>query len=456
MSQSRELDEPFRRALLETIPCAILMGDAEGRIIFWNSAAEELTGYQADEMIGSTCEVLQVRLSARPKPRDLKTLCPFAGGSDGWDEECELRRKDGGVVSVVRKIRAVKDEQGERIGGIQAMVNITAIKEAHTEIRALRRQISRSQRFGRIVGSSPQMRRLYEAVEMIAQTDASVVVEGETGTGKEVVARTIHERGPRAKELFLAVNCGALPELLLEAELFGHIRGAFTGASADRPGRFEEANGGTLFLDEVTEMPASAQVKLLRAVQEGEITRVGESLPRKVDVRIIAASNRDLEAEVQAGHFRQDLFYRLRVLALRVPPLRERRDDIPELVAHFVERFNARYKRQVEGCTREAMALLEVADWPGNVRQLEHAVEHAFVVTPAGDRWIAPESLPPDIARSKPHPQAPVRTSRAEGVDEKALVSEALAQANGNKSAAARALGITRAGLYMKLRRLGL
>jgi transcriptional regulator with GAF, ATPase, and Fis domain len=343
------------------------------------------------------------------------------------------------------------------------MVDVSVIKRAREEISALRREVSEIGRYGRMIGSSPAMRKLFEAVELVAATDASVVIEGETGTGKELVARTIHQRSGRVDGPFLAVNCGALPETLLEAELFGHVAGAFTGATHDRAGRFEQASGGTLFLDEVGELSAASQVKLLRAVQEGEITRVGESSPRQVDTRILAATHRDLRAEVKAGRFRQDLYYRLRVVGLMVPPLRDRREDVPDLVAHFVDRLNRKYGRSVRGLSAEAMEVVCDSDWPGNVRQLEHAIEHAFAVSPPEADVLQRHALPADLSAdaptrpTPPTPPAPVTSEPpAPGMSETDQVRHALARANGNKTQAARLLGITRAGLYKKLKRLGL
>ena len=455
-----KLNKHFRSALLEAIPCAIFILDADGRVIFWNASAQLLTGYEADEMTGLTCEAMRLRLARHQDPTLLETMCPFRmAGGGGWDEECEICRKDGSLVPVVRKASAVHDDAGTQIGTIVALVDVSLVKQQRSELANLTREMARSGRFGRLVGSSPPMRRLYEQIEQIAQTDASVVIEGETGTGKELVARAIHAAGGRAGGVFLPVNCGALPETLLEAELFGHVRGAFTGAVADRAGRFEEATGGTLFLDEIAEMPLPSQVKLLRVLQDGEVTRIGESRPRRVYPRILAATNRDLAAAVKAGRFREDLFYRLRVVGLHVPPLRQRREDIAELVAHFIERFNGKYKLRVTALAPEAMDRLMAYDWPGNVRELEHALEHAFVVTDPAQKVIDARCLPPEIQpagrRTAAAPAAAPLSVPADA-DEAAQVAAALEQAGGNKTQAARLLGITRAGLYKKLRRLEL
>lgn len=465
MAELSNLDNIVSQALLEMIPCAVMIADADGRIVYWSKAAEQLTGYSAEEMAGATCEVLRGKLAASQNPEFMKAICPFHGGPDVHDEEYEIRHKAGHVIPVFRRAHAICDDSGVAKAFVQVLVDVSYIKAANNQIRGLRTTLrttlAKAGRFSKLVGSSPAMLKLYEVIKLVAAIDASIVIEGETGTGKELVARTIHERSHRADRLFLAVNCGALPETLGEAELFGHVKGAFTGAISDRLGRFEEASGGTLLLDEVSELSPAAQVKLLRVLQEGEITRVGESRPRRVDVRIIAATNRPLAEEIRAGRFREDLYYRLHVMGLEVPPLRDRLEDIPELVEHFIHQFNRKYDRAIENCTPQVLDKLRGHDWPGNVRELAHALEHAFVVTPPGVKTITAEALPPELnGRGKKgrigpaHPAAPSRV--VDKRDEKAHVKAILDQAGGNKSQAARLLGLTRAGLYKKLKRLGL
>lgn len=455
-----ELPEAFHRQLIERVPCALIVLDADRQVIFFNRSAERLTGYSAGEMLGASCETLQTKLRGPAEYDVLSFLCPFARQEDEWEEECELTRKDGSTVTVVRKAGPVLDEAGRRIGGIQALMDVSGIKRANAELLRLREEVARLGRFGELIGSSAAMRKVYEVIEMVADTTASVVIEGPTGVGKELIARTLHDRSGRRDGPFLAVNCGALPEGLVEAELFGHVAGAFTGAASDRKGRFEEAHHGTLLLDEIGDLPAPAQVKLLRAVQEGEITRVGENRPRQVDVRIVAATHRDLRQLVADGDFREDLYYRLQVVRVVVPPLRDRPEDIPELVAAFIEHFNARYGRRIQRCDPTAMNVLERHPWPGNVRQLQHALEHAFVVTAPQAETLGVQALPADLLagdEARALAQVPSRdVPPAAKTDERTEVLRALGDADGNKSQAARTLGITRAGLYKKLKRLGI
>jgi PAS domain S-box-containing protein len=456
MNALNHMHESFRRALLETVPCSVFVVDGDNRILFWNRSAEELTQYRAEEVVGLLCNQLPVMMCAQQNEAVHRSFCPLLANGQCGEVECEIQRKDGTLIPVVRRSRPVYDEEGRLIGAIEALVDVSLIKKARTEIRVLRHEIAECGRYDGLIGCSQPMRRLYHMIQTVAQTDAPVVIEGETGTGKELVAKTLHQQSRREGNLFLALNCGAVPESLLEGELFGHKRGAFTGAVDDRAGCFEAACGGTLFLDEIGEMPLAFQVKLLRVLQENEITRLGESHPRPIDVRVIAATNRNLAEQVRAGKFRQDLFYRLHVVALTLPPLRERREDIADLVTHFIDKLNKRYGRHIGGCDPEAMQRLQSHIWPGNIRELEHAVEHAFVVS-TRDRHVLTSDCLPEGIRGGQGAASQCKTRMAiDPPDETTAVKAALQQTHGNKAAAARLLGVTRAGLYKKLRRLGL
>jgi two-component system response regulator AtoC len=309
-----------------------------------------------------------------------------------------------------------------------------------------------------IVGRNAGLLQAIALSRKVARHPSTVLVTGESGTGKELVAQLIHSAGPRSSAPFVAVNCGAIPEQLLESELFGHVRGAFTGAVDDRAGLFEEANGGTLFLDEIGELPAPLQVKLLRALQESEIRRVGDNAPKTVDVRVITATARDLEKEVKAGRFRADLFYRVNVVRIQLPPLRDRREDIPELVKHFVSAINKRLGLSVRGATPAAMQLLLEYAWPGNVRELENVIERAMVMTDG--RSIEPEHLPtavraPGESGSSDEDLDLSVKRRTESL-EKALIERALRQTSGNRTRAARLLDLSHRALLYKIKEYGL
>lgn len=316
-----------------------------------------------------------------------------------------------------------------------------------------------------LVGRSPAMRELVSLLDTVATTTSTILITGETGTGKELVARAIHHNSPRRHQRFVALNCSAVPEALLEAELFGHVRGAFTGAVGNRVGRFEQAHRGTLFLDEVGTMSAALQARLLRVLQEREFERLGDSQPTKVDVRVIAATNADLEQLVRDGMFREDLYYRLNVIPLRLPPLRDRRDDIPLLVRHFLDRFGREQVPARTGLTmsQEAMRCLMGCTWPGNVRQLENVVERAVALSP-GRQQIEASALPPEVRQpqstsgpwSIPLPDAGIDFEATVAETERDLIRRALDRTSGNRRRAAELLGLKRTTLIEKIKRLDL
>jgi two-component system response regulator AtoC len=306
---------------------------------------------------------------------------------------------------------------------------------------------------GELIGRSPAMQQLFDMTVLVADSSATVLIQGESGTGKEVLARTIHALSGRNEKPFVVVDCGALPETLLESELFGHVKGAFTGAVADKRGLFEEADGGTIFLDEIADTAPVFQAKLLRVLQEGEIKRVGGARPIKVEVRVISAANKDLADLVQAKTFRQDLYYRLAVLPLFVPPLWDRREDIPLLVKHFVARSCERHHQPIRHVPQKAMKALSEAPWPGNVRELQHYLERAVVTT------TGPDLICQDIAAAVSNEETQgLRSTARDAVarTERMSILDALAKTNGNRVKAAKLLKISRAGLYNKLRAYGI
>jgi len=325
------------------------------------------------------------------------------------------------------------------------------------EVQSLRTRLGEELTINELIGSSAGMERVKEIIGKVAATDSPVLIEGESGTGKELVAAAIHRLSARAKRAFIPVNCSAIPGDLLESEFFGHVRGAFTGAIADALGLFRGAHEGTIFLDEIAELPPSLQVKLLRVLQEMQVRPVGSTKAYTVDVRVIAATNRNLEQAMHAGTFRQDLFYRLNVVRIHLPPLRERRDDIPALVNHFVKRFNRRLRRDVRGIAPEALAALTAYDFPGNIRELENLIERAFAM---GTReQIALSDLPSltrgTMALTTPEDMTPATLPTLAAV-EKDLILKALAVFRDDKEAVARALGLSRRTIYRRLKEYGI
>jgi two-component system response regulator PilR (NtrC family) len=327
----------------------------------------------------------------------------------------------------------------------------------------LRDEIKGRYKLERLIGKSSPMQRVFEVIRKIAPARTSVLLIGESGTGKELAARAVHELSGRDADAFIAVNCGAIPEALIESEFFGHVKGAFTGANSDRTGLFEAAHGGTIFLDEIGELPVPMQVKLLRVLQERKVKRVGGTQEKEVDVRVVAATNRDLEAEVEKGTFRQDLFYRLNVIQLRLPPLRERREDIPILVDHFVRKFGAEHGRKISGVDPDTMSALVNHSYPGNVRELENLIERAVTLAP-GDR-LPLDTLPPlnSLSTAQPH-LGPEPTLPDAGMDlekvledfERGIIIKALERTRGNRTEAARLLGVSFRSLRYRLSKLGI
>jgi len=318
----------------------------------------------------------------------------------------------------------------------------------------LRKEVQEKFSFANIIGESPQMQNIFRLIEKVAVTKGNVLITGKSGTGKELVARAIHYNSPRRKKRFVAINCGAIVGNLMESELFGHKRGSFTGAIRDKEGYFEVADGGTLFLDEVGEIPLHLQVKLLRAIETGEFTPVGETAPLKVDVRIIAATNRDLAQEVEEGRFREDLFYRLNVIEINLPPLSERKQDIPLLVNHFLEKYNRQLNRQVTGVNEKTMKTLINYEWKGGIRELENVIERALILCEGN--VVTPEDLPPNMTHVEIPDEIPAKLKEAVSQFEKEHIGKILKAAQLDKEEAAKILGISLSSLYRKIDELGI
>ena len=348
----------------------------------------------------------------------------------------------------------IKDARPQEI--LLTVERVLKVDALRRENARLREEVGRLRGVGELIGESRSLQAVYRVIEAVKENKSTVLVSGESGTGKELVARTIHQRGPLAERPFIAINCAGLSETLLDSQLFGHRRGAFTGAVADHDGVFRAAHGGTLFLDEVSEIPLSLQPKFLRAVQEREVTPLGASVPVPVDVRLIAATNRDLEAEVRTGTFRADLFYRLNVVHIEMPPLRAHPEDIPLLVEHFLQSFSRQYRVSPKRVTAEALERLTAYAWPGNIRELQNLIERAFALSTA--ETITLEDLPPAVA-GWVAPEVGNEDDRelpTLGDTERRLIAAALRRSGGNKKEAARLLGIDRQRLYRKIEKYGL
>jgi transcriptional regulator with PAS, ATPase and Fis domain len=415
-------------ALLDVLPVGVFTLDGEQHITWLNPAGVDLLGVARDDALGRSCAEL---LGCRHTGPTCSACAARNTGEVRRDFPCDVHRGDGSRRSML--IDSVPLDGGD----------VAVLLRDVTENEALRRSTRDRWTFHGLVCVSARMKDIVDQIREVAPYDSTVLVLGESGTGKELVARALHAESARSNGPFVAVNCSAYSENLLESELFGHARGSFTGADRDRLGRFEMANGGTVFLDEVGEISPKMQVKLLRVLQEREIERVGENRARSIDVRVVAATNRDLQRAVREGRFRDDLYYRLNVYSLRLPPLRERKEDIPALADHFRERFALRAGKNVAGYCDEVMNTFLGHSWPGNVRELENVVESA-VVRARGDR-VLPRELPDNFRAEALPATSPEDRIRA-----------ALARAAGCVSRAARLMGVHRTTLWRQMREHGL
>ena len=428
--------------------------DADGMIVAVNQATEKITGFTRAELIGSTCTILNCdNCSARQEPGRGFT-CDLFETKQIERRRCTITRKDGTVLHIMKNASTLIGSDGKVNGGVETLTDLTEIVSRDRKIERLSSILKGKDLFHGIIGKSRVMQDVFDLITDAAVSDAPIIIYGESGTGKELVAAAIHTLGNRKKGPFVKVNCAALTESLLESELFGHVKGAFTGADKTRKGRFESAHEGDIFLDEIGDISPAMQVKILRALQEKEFERVGDSSPIKVDVRIVSATHRNLEEMIDRGEFREDLFYRLNVIPLRLPSLRERREDLPLLVEHFLEENRLKTGKNIQGISHRAMEALLSHRWPGNIRELVNALEYAFVVC-RGDS-IDLSHLPETVTAVRPAEKraAPLLKKRPQGESDRVL--EALKQAEGKKSEAARLLGISRQALWKKMKKLGI
>jgi len=443
----------YWQTVVQTMLDGLMIVDPDGVILSINNAFERLTGYRKDELIGRSCEVLDCDacFGARAGGGDLH--CALFKEGEVKNRKCVLRRKDGRPLHALKNAAVLKDRDGIIVGGVETLADCTDLVAKEEVISTLRRELSIEDSFEGMIGRSMAMQQVFDLIRSAARSDAPVIIYGESGTGKELVAAAIHRLGPRYRGPFIKVNCAALNESLLESELFGHVRGAFTGADQTRVGRFEAANFGDIFLDEIGDIPLSTQIKLLRVLQEKEIEKVGDHRPVSVDVRIISATNKDLARHMKEGSFREDLYYRIGVIPVHLPPLRERREDIPLLVDAFLKRVRLKTRKSIDGIHKKALEQLIQYDWPGNVRELINVIEYAFVL--CHDNEIRSEHLPVPLGGrpgSLHRKQPPAKPRGSAG--EREMLLRALKQTGGNRSEAARRLGISRVTLWKRMKAL--
>jgi PAS domain S-box-containing protein len=439
-------EERRLKNILDSLDVAVFTINCGGLITFFNTVAEKISGYNRDEVLGKPCAaIFESEVS--------KDVCllqdAVADGRSRSVHQGRLIGKFDESVPIRANYMALRDEKGAIVGGLATFQDLTLVHQLNQAIR-------KRYTFHDMIGKSASMQRLFDMVPMVADSPATVLIEGPTGTGKDLLARIIHSSSPRRNKPWVKINCAAMPENLLESELFGYARGAFTGAERDKPGRFHEADGGTIFLDEIGDLPLALQAKLLRVLEDREFYPLGSRRTQKVDVRIISATNRDLSHMVDTGRFREDLFYRLNVVRMELPPLTERRDDLPLLIHHVLRKLSAARALPPPMISEKAMQVLLNYPYPGNVREMENILEHALILcrnTPIEDHHL-PDYLYLSFRRY------PRRNSAAEpeegGRQEREAIAAALKRHRGHRGKAARDLGMDRTTLWRKMKRLGI
>jgi len=461
----------YWKRIVNTMNDGLMLVGPQGTILMVNRAFENLTGYSADEVIGRSCTLLECDACEKMLQNEGRGWCTLfkEGQKDLKRCRCMIARKDGTWLPALKNASVLRDGEGKPLGVVETLTDISELDRLEEEVGRLSRWLDHEGGFCGIIGESAPMLKVIEVIEKAAQSDVPVIIYGESGTGKELVAHAIHRLGPRRKGPFVQFNCAALNQSLCESELFGHIKGAFTGADRHRLGRFEAANGGDIFLDEIGDIPMPIQVKLLRVLEAKQFERVGDNVPISVNVRIISATNKNLTDLVAAGQFREDLFFRINVIPVYLPPLRERVADIPLLVSTFIRRLRKKTGKSITGLSREVMEAFMAYQWPGNVRELKSALEYAFIIGEEGR--IEPEHLPPQILQTSGETGVSINgrwsfgTLSAPGViqplearepeDKRALV-EALRRTGGNQSQAARLLGINRVTVWNRMKKYGI
>jgi two-component system, NtrC family, response regulator HydG len=444
----------YWKTVVDIIHDGVMIVDVRGTIVSANNALTQITEYSQTELIGQPCSILKCSSCEKMFERTGQHWCLLFRSGAITMRKCTLTRKDGSLVHVMKNASVIHDENNQVVGAVETLTDITELMEKDSQIEAFRRELQSEDSFHGMVGTSASIRRTFDLITNVAASDAPALILGESGTGKELAAQAIHQNSARKDRPYVQVNCAALNESVLESELFGHIKGAFTGAYQNREGRFEAANGGDIFLDEIGDLPLSTQVKLLRVLEEKVIERVGDNRSIPVDVRVITATNHNLRQRVEAGSFRGDFYYRINVLPIELPPLRERIEDIPLLAEMFFRRIHLKSNKTIHGISPEAMQALVHYPWPGNVRELKSAFEYAFVT--CMDNRIDVQHLPPQVlmARDQVVVSPPADISRDERKKQELIT--ALAQANGNQSLAGRILGISRVTVWNRMYRYGI
>jgi len=437
-------------AILESISDGVFTVNSDWQITSFNRAAEEITGISREEAVSRRCSDV---FRASMCESDCALRRTMESGTPVVNKSAFIVNAKGERIPITLSTATLRDEKGNAVGGVETFRDLSLVEE-------LRKALEKRFQVGDMISRSVSMRRIFDILPQVAASESTVLIQGETGTGKELLARAIHHLSSREKKPFIAVNCGALPDTLLESELFGYKAGAFTGANKDKPGRFALADGGTIFLDEIGEISPALQIRLLRVLQERVFEPLGGTKSVHADFRVIAATNKDLSVQVKKGIFRNDLFYRINVVRLDLPPLRKRKEDIPLLTEHFVARFNRLQDKNISGISPDVLTILMAHDYPGNIRELENIIEHAFVLCSKGE--IEPRHLPEDYiihlsdCGNDNLQENPANMNEAVKALEAQKICDALKRNNYHRLETARELGIHKSTLFRKMKSLGI
>ena len=425
--------------IFDSITEGVFTVDHDCRITAFNRAAESISGFLRQEAVGQFCfdifrsDICQSRCALRHT---------MANGKEAHDTRVTIITRDGRRVPISVHTTLLRDPTGRIVGAAEFFRDMSALEN-------LRHELDNARHFGKLVSSNQKMQKIFGLLPQIAESECNVLIQGPSGSGKELVAEAIHNLSPRKDNRYIRINCAALPENLLESELFGYVKGAFTDAKRDKPGHFLLAQGGTLLLDEIAEMPVSLQSKLLRVLNNGEFQPLGSTRTLRTDARILSSTNRDLQQMIRQGQFREDLYYRINVINVQIPPLRERLEDLPLLIDHFLERLGKRRRKGIRSVSSEVLQRLRGYDFPGNIRELDNAIEHAYVL--CSGNVIRVEDLPEHIREA-----TKAQSRRLPPDSEEAIVRDTLRRAGGNRAKAARELGMHRSTFWRKLKRLGI
>lgn len=444
----------FWEQIVNTINDGLMFIGPQGSILMVNTAFESVTGYTTQEAVGLPCDILGCDACEKTMATGNQTVwCKlFEEGQTGMKKcRCIIRRKDGNFLPVLKNASVLRDEQDNILGVVETLTDISELERLDEKVHLLSRRNDFQNHFYGMVGKSRQMENVFDMIHKAAQSSAPVIILGESGTGKDLAANAIHLCGTRKNGPFIQLNCAALNESVLESEMFGHTKGAFTGAHTDRIGRFEAAHQGDFFLDEIGDMPLSLQTKLLRVLESGRFERVGDIEPVRVDVRIITATNKDLETLIRNNEFRQDLFFRINVIPIEIPALRERKEDIPLLINYFIHQLNKNTGKKINGLSSGAMAKIMDYHWPGNIRELKNAMEYAYVT--ATDTLIRKEHLPGKVIRPAEHLNSQAQNAPGYLPDQKQQLIDALKLTGGNQTKAAQLLKINRVTVWNRMKK---